>query len=328
MLIMDARPPADAPVPLEVLTRTTTTAPAARSPLPAVDIVGEEVVEGIVVAPPSVANLGPRSAMAIGTGRTVQARSQVPRAQIRFAANSMRSDVPTRSPVQIGAAPASVFLQPPTRVLAISRWSASAWMLARGGSEAFVASNGLLGASQAGARVLLRINDDVARPVSLGMRVSSPLRRDGVEAAAGIEWQPFAGVPIRLLAERRQRVSGAGRSAFALLTHGGVGDRPVAAGFRLDAYAQAGIVGVRSRDLFADGGLTLVRPLKRSAGGNALAVGAGAWGGVQPGAARFDIGPRVTAAVGPARLSIDYRFRVAGNAAPASGPSLTLGTDF
>lgn len=204
-------------------------------------------------------------------------------------------------------------------------------MLARGGSEAAVANSGLLGGSQAGARVLFRVNDDVARPLSLSMRVSSPLRRAGVEAAAGVEWQPLAGVPVRVLAERRQRLSGEGRSAFALLAHGGVSDRPIMEGFRLDAYAQAGVVGARRRDLFADAGATLTRPLNpdRMSG---LAVGAGVWGGMQPGASRLDIGPRLTTTLavpsGRARVSVDWRFRVAGASAPASGLSLTVGTDF
>jgi len=98
------------------------------------------------------------------------------------------------------------------------------------------------------------------------------------------------------------------------------------AGLRLDAYAQAGVVGASRRDLFADGGATLVRPL-----GSGLAIGAGAWAGAQPGAARLDIGPRITAALPgatPARVSLDWRFRVAGGAAPSSGPSLTISTGF
>lgn len=207
-----------------------------------------------------------------------------------------------------------------------ARLTGSAWVLARGGSEAATATNGLLGGSQAGARVLFRLNDAVARPLSLSARLSTPLRRDGAEAAVGVEWQPLAGVPIRLLAERRQRLTGEGRSAFALLVHGGVSDRPIAAGLRLDAYAQAGGVGASRRDLFADGGATLVRPL-----GSGLAIGAGAWAGAQPGATRLDIGPRITAALPGAtlaRVSLDWRFRVAGGAAPSSGPSLTISTGF
>lgn len=209
------------------------------------------------------------------------------------------------------------------------RLSASAWMLARSGAsdDALAAGSGLLGGSQAGARLLYRVSGSAATPVSLSARMSSPLRRSGAEAAVGVEWQPVAGLPVRLLAERRERVSGEGRSAFALLAHGGVSDSPVAAGFTLDAYAQAGVVGAHRRDLFVDGGATLVRPVA-----GPVAMGAGAWGGAQPGAARLDVGPRVTTVLGSGdmrvRASLDWRFRIAGRAAPASGPSLTIGTDF
>lgn len=256
--------------------------------------------------------------------RTAWIETPLPPAPVRnaFAA-------PALAAAPSGVPPFALPSSPPPR--GASRWSGSAWLLARGGDEAAVANNGVLGGSQAGARVLFRVNADVARPLSLSIRVSSPLRRDGVEAAAGVEWQPIARVPVRVLAERRQRVSGTGRSAFALLAHGGVSELSVAAGFRLQAYAQAGVVGTRSRDLFADAGATLVRPLDADRTGG-LAAGAGIWGGAQPGASRLDIGPRVTttfaAGLGRARVSLDWRFRVAGASAPASGPSLTVGTDF
>ena len=215
-----------------------------------------------------------------------------------------------------------------TPLASLSRWSGSAWVLAReGGENSLGAGSSLVGASQAGARLLYRVAGTSDAPLSLTGRVSSPLRSRGAEAAVGVEWQPVAGVPVRLLAERRERVAGEGRSAFALLAHGGVSALPVAAGFKLDGYAQAGVVGARRRDLFADGGATLTRVL----GGtdDRLAVGAGAWGGVQPGAARLDLGPRVSATVGAgARVSVDWRFRIAGDAAPGSGPSITVATDF
>ena len=233
---------------------------------------------------------------------------------------------------RIAKEPFATALRPvdqPTTVVQPSagRLTGSAWMLARDARVAAVASNGVLGGDQAGARVLYRLNREAGAPLSLSARVSSPLRHAGAEAAIGVEWQPVAGVPVRLLAERRQRVSGDGRSAWAVLAHGGVSDQRVAGELRLDAYAQAGVVGARARDPFVDGGATLVRPLNVEILGD-LAVGAGAWGGAQPGAARLDVGPRVTTRIGRARVSLDWRFRVAGGAAPASGPSLTVGTDF
>ena len=222
----------------------------------------------------------------------------------------------------------------PTRAIeqAATRWTASAWVLARGGSAPSAPRQGLLGGSQAGARLSWRANDDTARPLSLTARLSSPLKRRGAEAALGVEWQPVRGLPVRLLAERRQRVAGEGRSAFALLAHGGVSDLAVGGELSLDAYAQAGVVGARNPDLFADGGATIAVPLGDAGLAGRVAVGAGIWGSAQPGLARLDFGPRVSTTIAaggaPARVSLDWRFRVAGAAAPSSGPALTVATGF
>lgn len=275
-----------------------------------------------VVRPARLALLHPRSVAGAKTRFTVSA---IPPPT----AGSALTNGLTIAPVTTTSARFAPLAAASSLARGVGRLSASAWMLARsgGGDDALAAGNGLLGGSQAGARFLYRVSDNVATPVSLSARVSSPLRRSGAEAAFGVEWQPVAGLPVRLLAERRERVSGEGRSAFALLAHGGVGDRAIAAGFTLDAYAQAGVVGAHRRDLFADGGATLVRPVV-----GPIALGAGAWGGAQPGAERLDVGPRATAILGSGnmrvRASLDWRFRVAGSAAPASGPSLTIGTDF
>jgi hypothetical protein len=103
------------------------------------------------------------------------------------------------------------------------------------------------------------------------------------------------------------------------------------AGFKGEAYAQAGYVGGDFATAFVDGQLKLDRQLARL--GNAeLRAGGGAWGGAQKGAARLDIGPSATLAfkLGEtnSRLSMDWRFRVAGDAAPKSGPALTISAGF
>jgi len=148
----------------------------------------------------------------------------------------------------------------------------------------------------------------------------------GAEAALGVEWQPSARLPVRLLAERRQALGADGRSAFALIAHGGISDAKAPGGLRLDGYGQAGIVGAASRDLFADGALRLSLPFGR------VKVGAGLWGAAQPGVSRLDSGPqaalRLPMGNGNVAVAIDWRLRVAGNAGPRSGPSLTLSTDF
>jgi hypothetical protein len=205
------------------------------------------------------------------------------------------------------------------------RWSLSAWSFVRRGGTAPLAAGGLLGGSQSGARLAYRLNRDSARPLALSARLSAPLRRAaGAEAALGFDWQPAG--RIHLLAERRQALGREGRSAFGLTFYGGVGDVPLGR-FRLDAYAQAGLVGVRSRDPFADGSIRLSLPLGRN-----LSAGAGAWAAAQPRVSRLDLGPqaalRLAVAGGAVTVAADWRLRIAGDAAPRSGPTLTLATDF
>jgi hypothetical protein len=214
-------------------------------------------------------------------------------------------------------------LAPPRPSLAGRRWSASAWMLlrrARGGAA--LAPAGTLGGGQAGARFLYRLGDGLA----LSARAYLPLRRpEGAEAAAGLDWQPVASIPAGILAERRQAFGREGRSAFSVILHGGA-SRALPGGLRLDAYAQAGIVGLKSRDAFVDGSARV------SKGVGPVEVGAGIWAAAQPGTARFDAGPALTYRLPVARTHLrveaGWRFRIAGGAAPGSGPALTLAADF
>ena len=63
-----------------------------------------------------------------------------------------------------------------------------------------------------------------------------------------------------------------------------------------------------------------------------MRLGAGAWAGGQEGATRLDLGPRASLRLRlgetASRLALDWRFRVAGEARPASGPALTLSAGF
>ena len=209
-------------------------------------------------------------------------------------------------------------------VARLDRLQLSAWALLRGKpGPSSLATGGTLGGSQAGARLTYNFS----RMLGVSLRSTSPAGgARGGEIAAGVRITPFRSIPVSLTAERRQAIGklGGGRSAFALFLEGGVYQRPVAWGFELDAYAQAGVVGMRSRDLFADGALTMTRPMF-----GRYAAGFGMWGGVQPGLYRVDIGPRVSMKVrSNMRVHLDYRYRLAGNAEPGSGPVVTLGADF
>ena len=210
-----------------------------------------------------------------------------------------------------------------------SRWSGEAYVFARGGSGGGGdATGGTLGGSQAAARIVYRLDDNGR--LALFARGYAPLRGAGAEASMGVEAHPLPGVPLRLAVERRQRVDRAGRSAWEASAAGGVDAKPLPGGLRLDAYAQAGVVGARRGDLFADGSVRVGKPLPLAAG--TLTVGAGAWGAAQPDVARLDVGPQAALRLPEGRaaltLAIDWRLRVAGDARPKSGPALTLAADF
>lgn len=149
----------------------------------------------------------------------------------------------------------------------------------------------------------------------------------------GLSVRPLAGLPITVGAEMRVGNVGSGvRARPALMAVTELPPEELPLGLRAEAYGQAGYVGGKGASAFVDGQLRADRRLTGM--GNAeLRAGAGAWGGAQKGASRFDLGPAATLAVPVnniafVRLALDWRFRVAGNAAPESGPALTLSAGF
>ena len=94
--------------------------------------------------------------------------------------------------------------------------------------------------------------------------------------------------------------------------------------FNLDAYLQAGVVGIRDRAAFVDGSATLTRPVWRQ-----FSAGFGVWGGAQPGLARLDAGPRLSLRSGARCGSTSTIVSGSpGSAEPGSGPVVTLAGDF
>ena len=216
--------------------------------------------------------------------------------------------------------------QPSPAGTAGSRFSGSAWLIARGGQTRSLLG-GQLGASQAGFRVAYALGN--TRRVAVTARVATPLSGRGREAAIGVEWKPIK-APVRIFAEERVSLDG-GRGGPTAGVIAGLDPTPVVAGFRLEAYGQAGVIARDGVIGFADGAARMTRPVA-AVGGIKIDVGAGAWGGVQPGTARVDIGPTIGVAVPVAgkslRLTLDYRARIAGSASPGSGVALSVGTDF
>ncbi|UIP06588.1 hypothetical protein LY632_12980 [Erythrobacter sp. SDW2] len=96
---------------------------------------------------------------------------------------------------------------------------------------------------------------------------------------------------------------------------------------RVEAYAQGGYIGGDYATAFADGQVRIDRKVAE-VGGAELRLGAGVWGGAQKDAARLDVGPTASLEFDlgdvPLRLSVDYRTRVTGNAAPDSGVAVTI----
>lgn len=206
----------------------------------------------------------------------------------------------------------------------LDRLQLSSWALLRGApGQNTLASGGTLGGSQAGARLTYAFNHIVAA----SLRTSSPVGGSrGVEVAGGIRLTPFRSIPFAITAERRQAISphGGGCSAFAVFVEGGLYRQPMPLRFNLDAYVQAGIVGLRGRDYFADGAFAFTRPVW-----GRFSAGFGVWGGVQPGVYRIDAGPRISMRIRDnIHVHADWRQRLVGNAEPASGPALTLAADF
>ena len=151
-------------------------------------------------------------------------------------------------------------------------------------------------------------------------RASARARRSAGSSAApnsppGCAGSRSRSIPVALTAERRQSFGpDKGRSAFALFAEGGVYDRPIVAGFNLDAYLQAGVVGVRDRAAFVDGSATLTRPVWRQ-----FSAGFGVWGGAQPGLARLDAGPRAELCASAARCASTSTIASASSARPRRG---------
>ena len=207
-----------------------------------------------------------------------------------------------------------------------SRLAGSGWMIVRGdGNTTPFAPQ--LGGSQAGMRLTYAI--DSGRRRALAGRMSGALGARQREAAIGIDWRPTA-LPVHIVAEQRIGIAGT-RGGPALGLIGGIGPTPLVGDVRIEAYAQGGAIARDGVEGFIDGAVRVAHPVA-TIGPARVELGLGAWGGAQRGARRFDAGPAATLALpvgGRAlRLSLEWRQRLAGRAAPTSGPALSIGTDF
>lgn len=145
------------------------------------------------------------------------------------------------------------------------------------------------------------------------------------EFSAGLRWRSTGKVPLSFTLERRFRNDRV--DAFsAYLAGGKTIDLPFQS--RLESYAQAGYITGKAGGPFFDFSARAARKL----GASPVTAGFGVWGGGQTGIFRIDAGPTIahTFEIADTRfhVSADWRTRIAGDAAPASGPAVTLSTSF
>lgn len=217
------------------------------------------------------------------------------------------------------------------------RWSADGWMMLRDGGlpgQVTGPARATYGASQLGAVVRYRlIPDSGHRPTAYLRGTGALIHPYDKEAAVGIAASPVSGIPVTIAAELRAgELSSKFRARPAVVAVTELAPQKLPFEFRAEAYAQAGYVGGKGATPFFDGQVRVDRAITRIAKAE-LRVGGGAWGGAQEGASRLDIGPAAIVGVpvndmASARLALDWRFRVTGNAVPQSGPALTLSAGF
>lgn len=267
----------------------------------------------------------------IGRGR---ARLTVPivdagAAPVRLAgaaAPPEREETPSTTPFAAPLLPKA----PATSGRAASRWSLDSWLLWReGGSGDSLPEAGRLGASQAGARLLYDLTPSAPSRLSAYARLTAALQKPAApEAGLGLAYQPSRAVPFSVALERRVALGRGARDAFALVAATGIGPVTLAPDLWSEGYTQFGLVGLRRRDGFIDGKISLLHAL----GGESASAGLSLSGGAQPHLGRLDIGPeiRVRLPTGgiPARLGAEWRQRIAGRASPGSGLAVTMVAGF
>ncbi|MEL6877707.1 MAG: hypothetical protein AAGL68_06370 [Pseudomonadota bacterium] len=221
------------------------------------------------------------------------------------------------------------------------RWSADAWAFWRAGSNSALISQGrvpVYGASQAGAVLQYRFAPQSGHDPRAYLRGYRALVSNGEsEGAFGVSARPLARVPLRLHVEGRVTEGQAStqlRGAAFVTTELPQAQLPLDA--RAELYAQGGYVSGDTATPFVDGQVSVTREVASfdlaKANSASISVGGGAWAGAQDNVHRVDLGPtmRMDVKVGavPARISVDWRERVAGDAAPSSGIAATISTRF
>lgn len=217
------------------------------------------------------------------------------------------------------------------------RWSFEGYSLVRsGGSVALASSQPLFGGGQSGLRVGYTFDPLARKPLDVFGRFN--IAQDGLrfdsgstQAGIGIGWRPLGRSGPYLAAERLLAVGTNARNAWTLrISDGAAHAADTRIPLDVGIYGEASVIGVNRRDIAAGAQAYALYPFLAGER-TRLASGLSSWGGWQHGAddiARLDIGPSVVLTrrigAGSVELRADYRVRVAGDAAPGSGPAVTV----
>jgi hypothetical protein len=184
-----------------------------------------------------------------------------------------------------------------------------------------VAASPVLGGGQFGASVAFLPDPYAHRPLALVARANVAATARGIDAnsaqlALGLRQSLLPGVSLS--AERLLPLGPATRGDWTLrLAAGG-------SAWRLNFYGEAGVLAGGTIYAGAQANARLLRI-------GPATLSAGSWASLQsghPDVWRVDVGPSVSAQFRGVRLQADWRQRVGGNAAPGSGPVVTVAAGF
>lgn len=226
----------------------------------------------------------------------------------------------------------------PPKPRRLRRWSLDAWALLRRDNTDAPSSPGALpgtyGGSQAGMVLRYALRPSSPYQPRIYLRSTSAKGSVGENTVAlGLSARPLPRFPVVAAVEARLTdQDGTRRYQPVAMAVTELPPFPLPWGLRGEAYAQAGYVAGKFATPFADGQFRADRALFRLGSAQAR-LGGGVWAGAQKGAGRFDAGPSATLSMPLGRglygrAAVDWRFRVLGNAAPGSGPAVTLSAGF
>jgi hypothetical protein len=201
------------------------------------------------------------------------------------------------------------------------RWQLGGFALLRDGGAAGPAASPVLGGGQLGGSIAFLPDPFARRPLALVARGNVAADAGGVrgetgQLALGLRQTLLPGVSVAV--ERLIPLGNATRGAFtARLAAGGAWQR-------LEGYGEAGVLD--TGQVYA-GGQSRARLVRLGP----ATLHAAAWASVQTGSPdvwRVDVGPSLSARIRGIRIEADWRQRIGGNAAPGSGPVVTLSAGF